>query len=361
MVAGNVCPIQGDETPASPFVAISILNWNGWKDTIECLECVRRLNYPDYLTVVVDNGSSNDSVERIRDWARKALPDPAAFVEYSRETASLGGDSNFEPCLDAAESPNRLVLIRNEQNLGFAGGNNLSISYALQRQKAARSVLLLNNDAMPERDCLAHLVATSRTLGASVVGAVVKDASNQHVRSSGHMNRFPLLHLLLVPQMFWRRRSADLTGHHLPRIWVTGTAMLVNARALGKLLRLRGCCFDEGLFLYCEDFELCYVLYKMGHRAALATRAVVLHGGARSSGGPSNPIAYYYMTRNIILLGKTYLPFALKPLFHAVRAAEACARVLKNLRAGRRRAAKAISDGWLDGWRGTTGIWAHHT
>ena len=43
-----------------PLVAISILNWNGWRDTLECLESVRRLDYPNYLAIVVDNGSWDD-------------------------------------------------------------------------------------------------------------------------------------------------------------------------------------------------------------------------------------------------------------------------------------------------------------
>src|SRR5208337_3935714 len=92
----------------SPLVAISILNWNGWRDTLECLESVRRLHYPNYLTVVVDNGSRNDSVERIRAWAKEALPDQAAFLEYTCETALGGGNPSSEAQLDAAESPNRL-------------------------------------------------------------------------------------------------------------------------------------------------------------------------------------------------------------------------------------------------------------
>jgi len=52
-------------------VYILILNWNGWKDTIECLESVFRNTYPNYQVVVLDNGSTDDSVERIKAWAEE--------------------------------------------------------------------------------------------------------------------------------------------------------------------------------------------------------------------------------------------------------------------------------------------------
>jgi len=63
----------GEERPAEeirnwPKVATIILNWNGWPDTIECLESVERLTYPNYEVVLVDNGSVDDSVARIREW-----------------------------------------------------------------------------------------------------------------------------------------------------------------------------------------------------------------------------------------------------------------------------------------------------
>jgi len=52
-----------------PKVAIIILNWNGWKDTIECLESVFRNTYPNYQVIVVDNGSTDGSMEKIKAWA----------------------------------------------------------------------------------------------------------------------------------------------------------------------------------------------------------------------------------------------------------------------------------------------------
>ncbi len=62
--------MQEQETKSWPKVAVIILNWNGWRDTIECLESLQRITYPDYQIIVVDNGSTDVSVERIKAWTR---------------------------------------------------------------------------------------------------------------------------------------------------------------------------------------------------------------------------------------------------------------------------------------------------
>ena len=56
---------------AMPRISIIILNWNGWKDSIECLESVYQITYPNYDVIVVDNGSENESVEKIKESPRE--------------------------------------------------------------------------------------------------------------------------------------------------------------------------------------------------------------------------------------------------------------------------------------------------
>ena len=95
-----------------PKVAIIILNWNGWKDTIECLESVFRNTYPNYQVIVVDNGSTDGSIEKIQSWAEgkqevltpepnhplyylshPSVEKPIPYIYYNREEAERG--SNF--------------------------------------------------------------------------------------------------------------------------------------------------------------------------------------------------------------------------------------------------------------------------
>ncbi|MGA8186080.1 MAG: glycosyltransferase, partial [Terriglobia bacterium] len=176
--------MSASSSPA-PLVAISILNWNGWEDTLECLESVRRLDYPNYLTVVVDNGSWNGSADKIKAWAEANLGPGRVIADYSRETALAGGDRETEQALDRAPSAARLVLIRNKENLGFTGGNNVSIHYALHRGYASDYVFLLNNDATLKDDVLTHLLTTDAESRAGVVGAVVVSKNDPDHRYEG--------------------------------------------------------------------------------------------------------------------------------------------------------------------------------
>jgi GT2 family glycosyltransferase len=126
-------------------VYIILVNWNGWSDTLACLESLVLLNYPDFRIVVCDNGSTNDSSLRIRQWMHSR---PERFAEYSRSVGEHGGDGG-------EDAP--LVLINTGSNLGFAGGSNVGIRYAMARGDGDYC-WLLNNDTVTEPDALSHLV-----------------------------------------------------------------------------------------------------------------------------------------------------------------------------------------------------------
>lgn len=113
-----------------PRVHLVLLNWNSAGDTLECLESVMRIDYPNYQVIVCENASSDDSVARLRDWAGgcgaaqataddlqflMAAPrsDPCSFVEMDRATAERGGTEESRSA--------RMVLVHNADNLGFAG------------------------------------------------------------------------------------------------------------------------------------------------------------------------------------------------------------------------------------------------
>jgi len=149
------------------MVYILILNYNGWKDTIECLESIFRLDYENYRVIICDNDSSDGSLDKIQAWAEGRLDvflqhnNPLrhlsyppvikniSYLKHDREEGEAGGDEKI------TNYP--LILIQTGANLGFAGGNNVGLRYALARDDFEYA-WLLNNDTVVEPNTLNALI-----------------------------------------------------------------------------------------------------------------------------------------------------------------------------------------------------------
>ncbi|MBZ5671818.1 MAG: glycosyltransferase family 2 protein [Acidobacteriia bacterium] len=353
-------PMQLDQTSGpdaekSPRVVVSILNWNGWQDTLECLESVRRLDYPNYLTVVVDNGSRDDSAEKIKAWAHENLGAGHVLADYTQEIALQGGDPQTEEALESVPSPGRLVLIRNKENLGFSGGNNVAIHYALTGEHPADFVFLLNNDATVETECVRHLVSTSQAAAAGIVGAVVAAKGDPEGACGGPFSFIRQFFCLLVsPQL----RSVEKGNGYWRSDWVYGAGMLVRREVLETVFRSSGEYLRGGLFMYWDEVPLCFAARKAGYISVFAGEAVINHSSGTSSRGSS--LRHYYVERNKLYLAKEMLPLYWKPLFYLSELFVTLARISKNVIAGRPRVNRAILWGVIDAFRGVRGKWKRH-
>ena len=117
------------ENTNQPKVCILLLNWNNWEDTKECLESLKNITYSNFSIVLMDNGSQDDSLKRMR--------------EFKSQIPQL-----------------EIVILENGKNLGFGGGNNVGINYALKNKFGY--ILLLNNDTIVSRDFLDKLVEVAQ-------------------------------------------------------------------------------------------------------------------------------------------------------------------------------------------------------
>src|SRR5689334_5738762 len=149
-------------------VYIVLLNWEQWKVSIVCLESVLRQNYPHYSIVLCDNNSSNNSVQKIMDWAEGKLlvendsppellhlstppvPKPVPYKYFLKEELIVDRSGT-----DASSRP--LIIINTGANNGCAKGFNFGIRYAMAQPDCAY-VWILNNDTVIDPDALLHLV-----------------------------------------------------------------------------------------------------------------------------------------------------------------------------------------------------------
>jgi GT2 family glycosyltransferase len=143
---------------------VVLLNWNGWRDTVACLESVFQSRNSPFRVIVCDNKSSDGSLQRIAAWARGEISAEApqnerlrALVGHTKrplEYISLTATS-----IDAgsvADTGEPLILIDNEENMGFAAGNNVGLRYALDQPDMSH-VWILNNDTLVDPYCLSNM------------------------------------------------------------------------------------------------------------------------------------------------------------------------------------------------------------
>lgn len=143
-------------------LAIVILNWNKWQDTLECLASLTESTYQNFTIILIDNGSTDNSLEKIRLWAKGKISvsvgpfsheprtRPFTIIEYNYSEI---GKKYSKP--SKREATGNLVLIKSDSNLGFAKSANTGIRYALKNN--FEKIFLLNNDTTVDSECLKTL------------------------------------------------------------------------------------------------------------------------------------------------------------------------------------------------------------
>lgn len=238
-----------------PKVAIVIVVWNGLNDTIECLDSLREDSYPNKEIVIVDNGSTDGSAEAIRE----------RFPE--------------------------VTVIATGKNLGFTGGNNAGIRYAIDH--GADYVYLLNNDTTVEPDATEQLVrAAQANSGYGLVAPVMHyyDAPRDlwFAGSSLDLDRGIALHDNTKPP------TREQAPFEVP--WVTGCAMMIPAPLLD---RMEG--FDDRFYLTWEDVDLSIRIRNSGKALAAVPASRIYHKGAMSA-DKLHESKFYFAVRNKLLL-----------------------------------------------------------
>lgn len=286
-------------------VYVIVVNWNGCKDTIECLESLLLLEYPDFRVVVCDNGSQDDSVIELCEWGEQAFGS-AVWQVLSRTVAENGGGSS-----DAM-----FTLVTNGANLGFAGGTNVGLRYALACGDAD-FCWLLNNDTVVEALALTKMVERmNEKPDASMCGSTLREYDDRsRIQALGGATYYKWLG---VAWHIGRTISGDvLPGQALVEKrmdYVVGSSLLVRATYLKKVGLMA-----EDYFLFFEEID--WVFRGQGrYSLAYAQNSVVYHKMGASIGTATNPLrkSYqcdYYTLRNRLHFTRRYCPSALPGLY----------------------------------------------
>lgn len=320
-----------NEVESVPKVYIIILNYNGWYDTIECLESVLRNDYTNYQVIVLDNNSPNNSMEYIKAWADgkinvwvkpdnplrhlsfSPLPKPIPYVCYTREEAEKGGISEIEENaiekgFNGITTNYPLIFIQTGENLGFAGGNNVGIRYALAKDDFD-SVILLNNDTVIKKDTISNLVNARMKLNEKAIygGRIYYySESNKIWYDGGKFNEWTGSSNNINMGKLKSEIKEDFLIKEVN--FITFCYVLIPKFILKNIGLL-----DESYFMYVEDLDYSYRVWKAKYKLYNVSNSEVWHKVGASSGEDEvSAFSAYWMMRNRVKLIKSKLFFLKK-------------------------------------------------
>lgn len=315
---------------------IVLLNWNDAGETIRALERLRAGNWRSTAVAVLDNGSTDDSVREITTWADEAGMTVSATL--------ADGHSDW---------PRQLALLTSTENLGTTGGPNLVIAQALDVWPSLEHVVVMNNDAEVSWETVDELVSVARESGAGVVGAAVVLGEGSYIRERWPIRllNYRLATWAFAPKMRWWESGS-----------FHGAAVLYSMRFFRLQTAATGYFLNPDLFMYWDEMDLSRSAHALDEKVVVAGRAAVRRrprDGDTSMSAPS--FRAYYLTRNRMIIGKTWLPQPINWLFagYEITRIALVSPLLSVTARGRRRARAELAGSW-DGLRGITGRWRHH-
>lgn len=254
-------------TANQPNVSIIIVHYGDIKDTKECLRSLEKLDYSNFEVIVIDNGTEE---------------------ELKVQNLKL-----------------KVKLISNKENLGFAGGNNVGIRYALE--KGADYILLLNNDTAVEPSFLKELVKVGESeekIG--ILGPVIYYYKSDKIWFAGGKVNWLYTkgeHIQETRNLL-RRQAGKIQDTN----YITGACLLIKKEVIKKIGLM-----PEEYFLYLEDVDWCLRARKAGYKCVLVPKAKIWHKVSSSTKAGSFSYIYYHY-RNGLLLAKKNAPFFIKIL-----------------------------------------------
>lgn len=250
-------------------IGVLVINYNTARQTLRCLESIQQSSLlPDWV-LVLDNASS---------------------------------PGDYQHLLQGAKPPRAgaLYIYRSEHNLGFAQGSNVLIDLLLQ-QPACQYVMLLNNDAVAQKDMLASLrtALDEAGEGAGLAGGRMHKLADP--------TQVDTLGIALYASLMPADRKA------LDDIYVgpTGGCCMLTRALVDRLKSVSGYCFDPRFFCYCEDTDLVVRSVLLGYRPLYLDQLLALHEGQASSGGGYNPFIAYHGLRNTLWMHIKLMPSGL--------------------------------------------------
>lgn len=261
-----------------PIVCIVLLNFEGADDTVACLDSLLNISYQNYRIVIVDNASSDSSVDTISQYFSQINLDEFCF--YASPVAAM--QSDVTQC--------RYTLIQSQVNGGYGFGNNIGIRYAL-KSSDTDYLLILNNDTIVDSDFLEPMVTMceqDETIGIASGKIYYHDRPDVIWFNGGRF--YPCTAKL--EHVNYKEKDV---GQQPPidNNFISGCMWLIPRRVIESVGFI-----NEGYFMYVEDLEYCHRALIQGYRLEVCSKSIVWHKVGGSAGGDLSTFSVYWSARN---------------------------------------------------------------
>ena len=289
-------------------VYIVILNYNGWQDTIECLESVLKSDYSNYQIVVVDNDSPNNSMDYLIKWAKGELclwlsndnplkslsfpleQNPIEYILYTKEEAINGGNKEKENKLK-----NSIIFIQAGENRGFAAGNNIGIKYALAKDDF-EYIWILNNDTVVKKDTLSQLYRCFNNNPNSLISSRLLNKDNTIQADGGKINKY----FLTSSHINSGKILQNIVHYKIPD-YLVGASLFINKQILKHIGLL-----SEEYFLYYEDLDYSLKAIRSGYSLKVCYESIVYHKDGSSTKKVNKDFIINHYFRNRLKIAKKF-------------------------------------------------------
>jgi len=258
-----------------PKLAILLLNYNGKRDTLECLAALQAANQkPKFATIVIDNGSTDGSVDAIR----------TAFPE--------------------------VPIFQTKENLGFAGGNNVGIRWALT--KSFDWIFLLNNDTVIAPDCMGHLLAAAKKKpDGKIFGAKIYRYHDKE--RLDHFGGFWNPNIAEF-ESIGQNRIDDGTFQEMHQVdYVSGCALLMH-RSVPEAIGL----LEENFFLLWEESDFCSKARSHGFQIWTVPEAKIWHKVSASFTGGKPHMHYFWWRNRLLYIARNFSKTEKRKLYRTI-------------------------------------------
>ena len=254
-----------------PKVAIILLNWNEYQDTIECVLSLKDMEYDNYEILIIDNGSTNDSVAILQE----------KFPE--------------------------VTLIKSKENLGFCEGNNVGIRHALKN--GSDYLFVLNNDTVVDKHVLEFLVKAAEDNNDMCIYAPKLYFYDRQTVINSCGTSLNWLKLRPYIGECGKEDNGEFTDI-VEKDLFPGAALFMKKDVIEKVGM-----FESELFIFHEDTDLCLRSQKAGCKNLLVPQAVVYHK-TQISMGKHHFLTNYYSIRNFLYVTREHASLRNKFLVH---------------------------------------------